>query len=74
MRANDDEPAGKDGVLPARFRSPDEELDGQTRVFGGLDDIFPGAKSPRWHGTRRARSHNRLVWKTRALCATVRPK
>jgi hypothetical protein len=49
---------------------------GQTRTFGGLDDIFQLERARRLRGRRSARSHDRkiMVWKTQALCATVRPK
>jgi hypothetical protein len=41
-----------------------------------LDDVFQSEGARRLRGRRSAGSHDRkiMVWKTQALCVTVRPK
>jgi hypothetical protein len=87
-KAND-EPDEKGGFLPVGFRarehtevrhSLDGRLGGQTRTFGGLYDIFQMTFSS-WKervcaaGAAHVRMTGKSwVWKTQALCATVRLK
>jgi hypothetical protein len=49
---------------------------GQTRTFGGLDDVFQLERARRSRGRRSTRSHDRkiMVWKTQARYATLGPK
>src|SRR5467141_1734899 len=68
-KAND-EPDEKGGFLPVGFRarahtevrhSLDGRLGGQTRTFGGLDDIFQLERARRLRGRRSACSHDRKI-------------
>jgi len=68
----------KEGEAPGQTcdRLSAMNLNGQTRTFGGLYDIFQLKEPGVLRGRRSACSHDRkiMIWKTQALCATVRPK